>query len=47
MSETITQAELLSPAPILEAVGDYRGTIIDLDTAQVFSPDEFARLARV
>ena len=43
MSETITQAELLSPAPILEAVENYRGTIIDLDTAQVLSPDEFAR----
>ena len=45
MSDTIAQSDVLSAAPILEAVERYRGTIIDLDTSRVISPDEFA-LAR-
>ena len=43
MSGTMTQADLLSPAPILEAVEQYRGTIVDLDASQVYSWDRFAQ----
>ncbi len=43
MSETITQADVLSAAPILDAVERYRGAIVDLDASRVLSPDEFAR----
>lgn len=43
MSETLTRSEILSPAPILEAVERYRGTIVDLDASRVMSGDEFAR----
>jgi acyl-coenzyme A synthetase/AMP-(fatty) acid ligase len=32
----------LSPAPILEAVQGYRGSIIDVDAQRVWGPDEFA-----
>lgn len=46
MSETLTQPEVLSPAPILEAVERYRGTIVDLDAGREMTGDEFAR-ARV
>jgi long-chain acyl-CoA synthetase len=42
MSGTIDQLDTLSPAPILDAVERYRGTITDLDTGQVFSADAFA-----
>jgi long-chain acyl-CoA synthetase len=41
--DTIADKELLSPAPILEAVERYRGRIVDLDTSRVVSADEFAR----
>jgi acyl-CoA synthetase (AMP-forming)/AMP-acid ligase II len=40
---TLIQTTDWSPAPILDAVEQYRGTIIDLDSQQVFSPDDFAR----
>ena len=43
MSGTLTISDTLSPAPILDAVARYRGTIVDLDVGQVISPDEFAR----
>jgi acyl-coenzyme A synthetase/AMP-(fatty) acid ligase len=43
VSGTVTQTDALSPAPILEAVERYRGAMIDLDTARVLGPDEFAR----
>jgi len=41
--EALTQAEILSPAPILEAVERYRGTIVDLDACRALSGDDFAR----
>ena len=37
-----TERDVLSPAPILDAVEHYRGTFIDLDTSRVVGPDEFA-----
>ncbi|HEY2838807.1 MAG TPA: hypothetical protein VGJ26_06650, partial [Pirellulales bacterium] len=43
MPETLSPAELLSPAPILEAVQSYRGTIVDLDASRALTGDEFAR----
>lgn len=43
MSDTIAQSDVLSPAPILEAVERYQGTIVDLDTSQVISPGEFSQ----
>jgi acyl-CoA synthetase (AMP-forming)/AMP-acid ligase II len=43
MSGTLTHSDTLSPAPILDAVDRYRGTIVDLDSGQVMGPDEFAR----
>jgi acyl-CoA synthetase (AMP-forming)/AMP-acid ligase II len=43
VSQTLTPAELLSPAPILEAVERYRGTIVDLDASRALSGEEFAR----
>ncbi len=43
MSGTLTQTDLLSPAPILDAVEHYRGTIVDLDASRSLSGDEFAR----
>lgn len=43
MAGTLIQANDWSPAAILDAVDRYRGTIIDLDARQVFSPDDFAR----
>ena len=35
-------SELMSPAPILEAVENYRGTIVDLETSRIVGPDELA-----
>lgn len=43
MGSTLIQTNDWSPAPILDAVDRYRGTIIDLDAGQVFSSDDFAR----
>ena len=43
MPSTMTHTDVLSPAPILEAVERYRGTIIDLDASRKIEPDEFAR----
>lgn len=43
MSQALTTADLLSPAPILEAVERYRGTIVDLDASRALTGDEFAR----
>lgn len=43
MPDTMTQTDVWSPAPILEAVERYRGTIVDLDASRTFKPDEFAR----
>lgn len=44
MSGTLSHADLLSPAPILDAVERYRGTIVDVDTGWVVSSDELARI---
>jgi acyl-coenzyme A synthetase/AMP-(fatty) acid ligase len=41
--ETVVQADLLSPAPILDAIERYRGRIVDLDVSRELSGDEFAR----
>lgn len=45
MSGALTQIQdpRLTPAPILEAVERYRGTIIDLDSGRELLPDDFAR----
>jgi len=43
VSGTMTQTDLLSPAPILEAVEQYRGSIVDMDASQVYSWDRFAQ----
>ncbi len=43
MPGTLTRAAALGPAPLLEAVERYRGTIVDLDHARAVGPDEFAR----
>ncbi len=47
MSGTLTPRKLiehdvLSAAPILDAVERYRGTFVDLDASRVVGPDEFA-----
>jgi len=42
VSGTLTSADVLSPAPILEAVERWRGTIVDLDASRSLTADEFA-----
>lgn len=42
MSGTLVSNTQLSPAPILEAVERYRGSIVDLDSSLVLSGDRFA-----
>ena len=42
MPADLIRAASLSPAPILEAVERYRGTIVDLDAQRAWGPDEFA-----
>ncbi len=42
MSGTLTPSDVLSAAPILDAVERYRGTIVDLDSPRALSADEFA-----
>lgn len=44
MSGSLTTIDRLSPAPILDAVDRYRGTIVDLDSGWTTGPDEFARI---
>lgn len=43
MSSPVTSDSIWSAAPILDAVENYRGCIIDLDAGRVISADEFAR----
>jgi long-chain acyl-CoA synthetase len=43
VSEALTQADVLSAAPILDAVERYRGTIFDIEAGEVFSGDAFAK----
>lgn len=42
MSGTVERDRALSPAPILDAVEHYRGTMIDLDAERTLTADEFA-----
>lgn len=42
MSGTLTSTDVLSPAPILDAVEHYRGSIVDLDASRTVTADEFA-----
>lgn len=46
MSAGLTDDQSLTPAPILEAVERYRGTITDLESGRVTTSDQFAK-ARV
>jgi acyl-CoA synthetase (AMP-forming)/AMP-acid ligase II len=43
VSETLALSQNLSPAPILEAVERYRGTLVDLDASRIVTADQFAR----
>ncbi len=43
MSGTLIGADILSPAPILDAAQRYRGTMVDLSVSCVLGPDEFAK----
>jgi len=43
VSQALTSNELLSSAPILDAVERYRGTIVDLDASRALTGDDFAR----
>lgn len=42
MSGTLTGSDILSPAPILDAVEHYRGSILDLDLGRTLAADDFA-----